>query len=148
MRKPHEVPLPRQSVAVLEALRPVSGHGWLVFPGLRSAGRPISENTMNAALRRLGFAQDEMTSHGFRASASTLLNESGRWSPDAVERAQARKDTDSMRGTYNRGRYWQERIEMAQWWADHLDTLRAIAQAIPSGFRLSTSPPPAHNGER
>ena len=128
MRKPHEVPLPRQAIVVLEDLKAVSGHCRLVFPGLRTADRPISENTMNAALRRLGFAKEEMSSHGYRATASTLLNQCKKWSPDAVERAQARKDIDPMRGTYNRGRYWQERVEMAQWWADHLDTLRTGAE--------------------
>jgi integrase len=78
----------------------------------------MSENTVNAALRRLGFGGDEMTAHGFRAMASTLLNESGRWSPDAIERALAHKDRDAVRAAYHRGAHWAERVEMAQWWAD------------------------------
>lgn len=87
MRREHRVPLARQALAILEWLRPLTGEGRLVFPGTRTATRPISENTLNAALRRLGYSQDEVTSHGFRATASTLLNESGRFSADAIERA-------------------------------------------------------------
>jgi len=71
-----------------------------------------------------------MTAHGFRAMASTLLNESGKWSPDAIERALAHKDKDAIRGAYHRGAHWDERVEMAQWWADHLDTLRTGAEII------------------
>ena len=87
----------------------------------------MSENTINAALRRLGFTGEEMTAHGFRAMASTLLNESGKWSVDAIERALAHKDKDEVRAAYNRGSFWQERVAMAEWWADHLDTLRTGA---------------------
>ena len=86
--------------------------------------RPISENTLNGALRRLGYAKDEMTSHGFRAVASTLLNESGKWSADAIERALAHQDQDAVRRAYSRGRHWEERVRMMQWWADHCDTMR------------------------
>ena len=84
----------------------------------------MSENTVNGALRRLGFTGDEMTAHGFRAMASTLLNESGKWQPDAIERALAHKDKDQVRAAYHRGQHWGERVEMAQWWSDHLDMLR------------------------
>lgn len=84
----------------------------------------MSENTINGALRRLGFAGDEMTAHGFRAMASTLLNESGKWSPDAIERSLAHKDRDAVRAAYHRGAHWEERVNMAQWWSDHLDLLR------------------------
>jgi integrase len=107
------------------ALHPITGRFALVFPGLRSTSRPISENTLNGCLRRLGYAQDEMTAHGWRATASTLLNESGRWIPDAIERALAHKDPDKIRGIYSRGTYWDERVAMAQWWANRLDELRA-----------------------
>jgi integrase len=79
---------------------------------------------MNVALRRLGFGQDEMTSHGFRASASTLLNESGKWSPDAIERQLAHVDRNAVRRVYARGAFWEERVAMMSWWADYLDQLR------------------------
>lgn len=84
----------------------------------------MSENTMNQVLRRLGFAKEEMTAHGWRTTASTLLNESNRFSPDAIERSLAHKDRDAIRGTYARGSYWKERVEMHQWWSDYLDQLR------------------------
>ena len=124
-RKAHATPLPTQAVAILRQLQAVTGRGALVFPGIRSANRPISDNTMNGALRRLGFASDDMTAHGFRSTASSLLNESGKWSPDAIERALAHKDSDAIRGIYSRGAFWDERVRMAQWWADELDRLRA-----------------------
>lgn len=88
----------------------------------------MSETTINAALRRLGFNGHEMTAHGFRAMASTLLNESGKWQPDAIERALAHKDKDQVRAAYHRGAHWKERVEMAQWWSDYLDTLRKSAE--------------------
>ena len=91
----------------------------------------MSENTVNGALRRLGYTNDEMTAHGFRAMASTLLNESGKWSSDAIERALAHKDKDIVRAAYHRGTHWAERVEMAQWWSDHLDTLRDGTEIIP-----------------
>jgi integrase len=88
----------------------------------------MSENTINAGLRRLGFSGDEMTGHGFRAMASTLLNEAHRWHPDAIERALAHRETDKVRAAYDRGQHWQERVEMAQWWSDYLDQLRNDAK--------------------
>jgi integrase len=90
----------------------------------------MSENTLNAALRRLGYASDEMTAHGFRAMASTLLNESGKWSPDAIERALAHGDGDRVRAAYHRGAHWKERVAMAQWWSDYLDALRSGADVV------------------
>ncbi len=131
MRKVHQVPLSRQAVTILSEMHKVSGMGKLAFPGLRGAIRPLSENTFNAALRRLGYASDEMTAHGFRAMASTLLNQSGRWRPDVVERALAHGERDKIRAAYNRAEYWDERVTMAQWWSNHLDTLRDGAQVIP-----------------
>lgn len=89
----------------------------------------MSENTANAALRRLGFGPDKMSAHGFRAMASTLLNGSGKWSPDAIELAH--KDNNQVRGAYHRGAHWAERVAMAQWWGDHLDALRAGGEVIP-----------------
>ncbi len=124
MRRPHRVPLPRQAVAILQDLKPVTGFGPLVFPGTRTATRPISDNTLNAALRRLGYAKDEVTAHGFRATASTLLNESGKWNPDAIERQLAHVEENDVRRAYARGEHWDERVEMMQWWADRLDELR------------------------
>lgn len=124
MRREHSVPLARQALAILRELHSLTERGDLLFPGLRVVTRPISENTLNAALRRLGYSKDEVTSHGFRSTASTLLNESGKFSPDAIERALAHQDPDAVRRAYNRSAYWQERVAMAQWWADHLDTLR------------------------
>ena len=89
MRNPHNVPLPDQALELLEQLRNLTGNGELLFPSLRSWQRPMSENTLNAALRRMGYSGEEMTAHGFRASFSTLANESGLWNPDAIERALA-----------------------------------------------------------
>ncbi len=131
MRREHEVPLATQAVAILKELHALTGKGRLLFPGLRTVERPISENTLNASLRRMGYSNDTVTAHGFRATASTLLNQSGKFSPDAIERALAHQDPDAVRRAYNRGVYWQERVEMAQWWANYLDTLRDGAQIIP-----------------
>lgn len=130
MRKEHAVPLSRQAVTILREAEKYSGEGALVFPGLRGK-RPISDNTMNAALRRLGYGHDDMTAHGFRAMASTLLNGSGKWRPDVVERALAHGERDKIRAAYNRAEYWDERVKMAQWWSDYLDTLRDGAEVIP-----------------
>ncbi|HZQ00783.1 MAG TPA: integrase arm-type DNA-binding domain-containing protein [Reyranella sp.] len=131
MRREHMVPLPKQALAILRELQPVTGKGELLFPSIRSAHQPMSDNTLNAALRRLGYGKDEVTAHGFRATASTLLNESGRFSADAIERALAHQDPDPVRRAYARGSFWKERVEMAQWWADHLDTLRNGGSVVP-----------------
>ncbi len=124
MRKPHHVPLSQQAVALFREVRAITGPSGFVFPSTRTRARPMSENTINAGLRRLGYSSDEMTAHGFRAMASTLLNESGKWTPDAIERALAHGDSDKVRAAYHRGAHWQERVKMAQWWSDYLDTLR------------------------
>jgi integrase len=124
MRREHSIPLSRQAIQILEELRTESRPSELVFASVHSNRRPLSENTLNGALRRLGFGPDEATAHGFRASASTLLNESGLWSADAVERALAHVERDETRRAYARGKYWDERVRMAQWWADYLDDLR------------------------
>lgn len=91
----------------------------------------MSENTLNAALRRMGYGNDDMTAHGFRSTASTLLNESGNWSVDAIERALAHGDSDSIRAAYHRGAHWDERVRMAQWWSDYLDRLREGGKVVP-----------------
>jgi integrase len=124
MRKAHHVPLSRQTVELFRQVRAVTGPSGYVFPSVRTRARPMSENTINAGLRRLGYATDEMTAHGFRAMASTLLNESGKWNPDAIERALAHGDTDKVRAAYHRGAHWDERVAMAQWWSNYLDQLR------------------------
>jgi integrase len=123
MRRPHRVPLPMQACELLAALRLIS-KGDLLFPGVRSASRPISDGTLNAALRRLGYAKDEATGHGFRATASSLLNECGKWHPDAIERQLAHVENNDARAAYARGEHWDERVFMMQWWADHLDQLQ------------------------
>jgi len=130
-RREHVVPLSRQSLAILAAIREVTGGGRFVFPAMGKHDRPMCENTVNLALRRMGFEQGQMTAHGFRAMASTLLNESGRWSPEAIERALAHKDADQVRAAYHRGTHWVERVAMAQWWSDHLEVLRDGAKVIP-----------------
>jgi integrase len=124
MRKPHHVPLSVQAATVLREVHQATGPSGYVFPSTRTRARPMSDNTLNAALRRLGYTSDEMTAHGFRAMASTLLNESGKWHPDAIERALAHGDSDKVRAAYHRGAHWQERVKMAQWWSDYLDKLR------------------------
>lgn len=139
MRKDHLVPLSRQAIAILEDTRTLTGPDGYVFPSIRSRKRPMSDNTINAGLRRLGYATDEMTAHGFRAMASTLLNESGKWHPDAIERALAHGDSDKVRAAYHRGAHWKERVAMAQWWSDYLDQLRAGAQILHPEFGKAVS---------
>ncbi len=129
-RRAHAVPLSRQVLSILEELEKHSGRGGYVFPSFYTPKRPMSENTVNGALRRMGFTKDEVTAHGFRATASTLLNESGKWNPDAIERALSHGDSDAVRGAYSRGNYWEERIQMAQWWSDYLDQLRSGGEVI------------------
>lgn len=124
MRRPHEVPLSRQAIDIIQSIRPISGIADYVFPAFHSRTKPISENTVNQALRRLGY-RGVMTAHGFRSTASSLLNESERWSPDVIEHALAHQEQNAVRAAYNRGTYWKARVEMMQWWSDHLDMLRA-----------------------
>ncbi|MGB3710083.1 MAG: site-specific integrase [Erythrobacter sp.] len=115
MRRPHTVPLSKQSLAILEAAKPLSSGQQYVFSSLYPGNRPKSENTINASLRRLGYSGKEMTAHGFRAMASTLLNETGKWSPDAIERELAHDSSSTVRGNYHRGEHWEERKRLAQW---------------------------------
>ena len=131
MRRPHEVPLSRQVLAYLEELFALTGPDGFVFPAFHTWRRPMSENTVNQAFRRMGYATGEVTAHGLRTTASTFLNESGKWSPDAIERSLAHADANSVRAVYNRGRYWEERVAMHQWWSDHLDMLRDGAEIMP-----------------
>lgn len=144
MRREHRKPLPPQAIEILRDLRKLTGDVALVFPGLRSRERCISENTLNGALRRLGFAQDEATSHGFRASAASLLNAARRsveangetmsvrmWDPDAIEAELAHQSEDEVRRAYVRGDFWDERVRMMAWWAAECDRLRAGGKVIP-----------------
>jgi integrase len=126
MRRPHAVPLSRQVLACLAELDALTGPDGYVLPAFHTSRRPMSENTINQAFRRMGYAAGEVTAHGLRTTASTLLNESGKWSPDAIERSLAHADANAIRGIYNRGFYWEERVAMHEWWSDYLDQLRAI----------------------
>ncbi len=122
----HVVPLSRQAIDLLKSLDRLPSKSKFVFPSARTHLRPMSENAINGALRRMGFTKNEMTAHGFRTTASSLLNESGLWNPDAIERALSHKDTNAVRGIYNRSPYWKERVEMAQWWSDFIDETKGV----------------------
>jgi integrase len=128
MRRPHDVPLSRQALEILREIWSLSDYGDLVLPSIRSIKKPLSENAMNSALRRMGYAKDEMTSHGFRATASTILNERG-FNPDVIEAALAHQDKNVIRRAYNRATYWPERVKLLQSWADLLDEFRSAAVA-------------------
>jgi integrase len=125
MRRPHAIPLSRQVLGHLSDLHALTGPSGYTFPAFHTSRRPMSENTINQAFRRMGYAAGEVTAHGLRTTASTLLNESGKWSSDAIERSLAHADSNAIRGIYNRGIYWEERVAMHQWWSDYLDQLRA-----------------------
>lgn len=124
MRRPHRVPLSRQVISMIEELRELTGFRQHLFPCMGKPRKAMSENAVNQGLRRLGYTTNEMTAHGFRAMAATLLNESGKWNPDAIERQLAHVDTNQVRRAYARGEYWDERVEMMQRWSDYLDELR------------------------
>ncbi len=124
MRADHLVPLPRQALAILRELADLSGHRALAFPSLRDATKPFSENTMNAAFRRMGFSRDEVTAHGFRATARTLIAERLRWPAHVIELQLAHAPRDPLGRAYNRADFLEDRREMLQAWADYLDRLR------------------------
>jgi len=134
MREAHIVPLAQQSVDILKSLVPITGHQQYVFPAIGGGGRPMSENTLNGAIRRLGYSGEEMTSHGFRSMASTLLNEQG-VNPDLIELQLAHAERNTVRAAYNRAQRLSERRMMMQNWADYLDKLRATPDSPrpPSG---------------
>jgi integrase len=123
MRREHRKPLARLAIEVLAELRNHTGNRRLAFPSIQAAERPMSENTLNAALRRLGYTGDEATAHGFRATASTLLNESGKWPSDAIEAELGHVGADEVRRAYHRALYWDERVKMAEWWAGSVESL-------------------------
>jgi len=139
MRRAHAIPLSEQVIGYLLDLQQFSGPVGYVFPAFHTTRRPMSENTMNQAFRRMGYTSKEVTAHGLRTTASTLLNESGKWNPDAIERALAHGDSDAVRGIYNRGQYWDERVKMMQWWSDHIDILRQGGEVV----ALQSRPPAA-----
>lgn len=134
MKEQHIVPLATQAIEIIQELHAYTGSGKYLFPSLRSTTRPMSENTVLAALRRLGYSADEMTGHGFRRMASTLLNEHG-WNRDAIERQLAHAERNNIRAAYNYAEYLPERRTMMQWWAEHLDKLKAGAEIIPLRHR-------------
>ncbi|MCD9027734.1 tyrosine-type recombinase/integrase [Luteimonas sp. BDR2-5] len=134
MKDAHVVPLSEQAIAILREIQPLSARSRYVFPSLRSADRCLSENTLNAALRRLGYSKDEMTAHGFRATASSRLNEMG-WNTDVIERQLAHAERNKVRAVYNRAQYMAERQKMMQAWADYLDALKAGSNVTLIGKR-------------
>ena len=130
MGKDHIVPLSKQAVAIFRELHNLTGRGKYAFPSLHASAVPMSENTMNAALRRMGFTNNEMTSHGFRAMARTLLHEQLHFPPEIIEHQLAHRVPDTLGTAYNRTKFLKERRAMMQAWADYLDKLRAGAQVL------------------
>jgi integrase len=134
----HIVPLCRQAMAILRELQPLTGQGSFVFPGARSKNRPMSDNAILAAMRYLGIGKEEMTGHGFRASARTILDEVLKFRPDYIEHQLAHKVLDPNGRAYNRTAFLPERHEMMQQWADYLDQLKSgIAGQDQSTERIS-----------
>jgi integrase len=131
MRKPHRIPLAPRALAIIRELDGLTGNGRFLFPSNRSRERCMSENTINAALRRLGFAKEEMTAHGFRSAASSILNECGLWNADAIERQLAHVDADSVRRAYARADFWDERVRMMSWWADECQKMQIGGAVVP-----------------
>jgi integrase len=147
MTRPHKVPLAPQAIALIEDLRKLTGGSRYLFPQIRSWHRPISDGTLNAALRRLGYSKHEMTAHGFRSTASTLLNESQKWLPDVIERQLAHQEENEVRAAYNMAEHWQERVNMMCWWANYLDDLRGLGRVMSGGIlQKSASQKFAHGG--
>jgi integrase len=137
MRRPHRVPLSRQVISMLKELHEHT-HWWkYLFPCLGKPRKAMSENAVNQGLRKLGYTTDQMTAHGFRAMAATLLNEMGEWNPDAIERQLAHVDTNQVRRAYARGEYWDERVVMMQHWSDYLDQLRDGGKLLQPDFQAA-----------
>ena len=126
----HIIPLSRQALDILREIHPLTGHGRYVFPSPRTDSRPMSSNAILSALRRMGYAKDEMSGHGFRSMASTLLNEQG-WNRDAIERQLAHAERNSVRAAYNYAEFMPERKKMMQAWADYLEGIKSGAKIIP-----------------
>lgn len=134
MRRPHRVPLSRQVIAMLKELHEHTHWRKYLFPCLGKPRKAMSENAVNQGLRKLGYTTDQMTAHGFRAMAATLLNEMGEWNPDAIERQFAHVDTNQVRRAYARGEYWDERVVMMQRWSNYLDQLRDGGKILRPAF--------------
>jgi integrase len=130
MKEQHIVPLSIQALEILQEIFPLTGNDKYVFPSIRTASRPMSNNTILAALRRMGFAKEEMTGHGFRATASTILHEQG-WKSDVIERQLAHGERNAVKAAYNYAEHLPKRRDMMQSWADYLDELEAGAKIIP-----------------
>ena len=137
MGEPHVVPLSRQALAILHELQPLARGGKYLFPSLRTRDRPMSDNTINAALRRMGYTSEEQTGHGFRSMASTLLNEQG-FPPDVIELQLAHTERNKVRAAYNKAQRLPERRKMMQAWADYLDGLRAGGNVVPLKHRRAS----------
>lgn len=129
MGEVHIVPLSRQAIEILQSIHPLTGDSQYIFPSIRSSARPMSENTINGALRRMGYEKDEMTGHGFRSMASTLLHEHG-WPHEAIERQLAHAERNKVVAAYNYAEHLPKRKEMMQWWADYLDELAVGAKVV------------------
>lgn len=129
MRMQHIVPLSKQALDILDELHPLTSLGRFIFPGVRSSSRPMSGNAVTAALRYMGYSSDQVTGHGFRSTASTLLNEQG-WNRDAIERQLAHAERNNVRAAYNFAEFLPERRKMMQAWADYLDGLREDGRVI------------------
>jgi integrase len=132
MRRPHRIPLSKQALTIVRELPPPTGKARYLFPSVWTVLRPMSENTLNGALRRLGYGTDEVSAHGFRAMASVRLNEMGRWTPDAIERQLAHQEANAVRRAYTHAaEFWAERVAMMDAWANYLDSLREGGQIVP-----------------
>ncbi len=125
MRRPHDVPLSRQALEILENIWVYSDNAELVFPSVRTKKKQLSENAFNSAMRRMGYTKDEVTAHGFRVTASTILNSRG-YEPDVIEAVLAHQDKNAIRRAYNRSSYWDQRVVLMQQWADLLDEFRQL----------------------
>ncbi len=128
-RKPHVVPLSKQALNILEELHPLTDRSEYIFPSTSTNQRPMSNNTLNMALRRMGYSKEELVAHGLRKTASTLLHEQG-WPSEIIEKQLAHIDRNQIRGIYNKAKYLQERKIMLQHWADYLDELLSADEAF------------------
>lgn len=134
MRRIHKVPLTSQVLQILEELHLLTSESRYLFPSIRSDERPITDNTLNAAMRRMGYGKDEVTAHGFRATASTLLNEQKRWHQDAIERQLGHMEANEVRRAYARGEHWDERVRMMKAWSNYLVNLQANGKVLKGNF--------------
>lgn len=130
MRRPHLVPLPPRALKILRDMHTLTGKGRYVFPSARGKDRCMSDGTINAALRRMGYDKETASAHGFRSSASTILNESKLFHPDAIERQLAHVEANAVRRAYDHAEHWDERVRMMNWWADKCAAMRDGAEVV------------------